>query len=114
MKFFTDENIGLSVVGALQDIGHDTVSITEIRPGMSDWDVLALAIKERRILITSDTDFGELVYLQKQKHVGIILLRLTDQTNENKTRVLTALLASHAKQLKNAFVVVTEASIRIR
>lgn len=114
MKFLADENIGLAVVTALRGLSHDTISITETNPGVSDQKILILASKEQRILITSDTDFGELVYQQKQKHTGIILLRLTDQTNENKILVLTTLLSSHAKRLKNSFVVVTETSIRIR
>ena len=62
MKFLADENIALAVVSFLRKQGHDVASITEISPGSSDASVLLKAEEEQRILVTSDTDFGELVY----------------------------------------------------
>ncbi|MBI5621038.1 DUF5615 family PIN-like protein [Candidatus Gottesmanbacteria bacterium] len=114
MKFLADENIALAVVEHLRTLGHDVVSITELSPGVSDANVLLKALEERRILVTSDTDFGELVYHVGQKHTGIILLRLYDQRNANKIRVLKKFLKQHTSDLPEAFVVVTEKSVRIR
>ena len=44
--------------------------------GVPDDEVLAIAYRERRILITRDRDFGELVFVYWQPHRGVILLRL--------------------------------------
>lgn len=114
MKFLTDENIGLEVVTFLQKKGHDVRSITEISPGVSDATVLAKATGEKRILITADTDFGELVYHAGRRHAGIVLLRFDDERNANKIRVLSKLLESYAKELANNFVVVGQSGVRVR
>lgn len=114
MKVLADENIGLEVVAFLRSRGTDIASITEISPGISDATVLAKAVEEDRILITSDTDFGELVYHSRQLHTGVILLRLDDERNANKIRVLKDLLDKYSDELAGSFTVVTETNVRIR
>ena len=57
--------------------------------------------------MTSDTDFGELVYRVGQHHAGIILLRLDDERNANKIRVLRKLLKQRGGSI-GYLVVVTE------
>ena len=47
-----------------------------VNRGAADDDVLALAFNERRILLTEDKDFGELVYRLKKPAHGIILIRI--------------------------------------
>lgn len=114
MKFLADENIPLAVVAFLRKQGYDVVSIIQLSPGSSDASVLLKAEEEQRILVTSDTDFGELIYHVGHRHAGIILLRLDDQRNANKIRVLRKLLKLHREDIPDAFVVVTETTIRIR
>ncbi len=114
MKLLADENIGLEVVVFLRKKGHDVRSITEISPGVFDTTVLTKAADEKRILITADTDFGELVYHAGQRHAGVILLRLDDERNANKIRVLRELLMKYANELSGNFVVVGETSVRVR
>lgn len=114
MKLLTDENVGLEVVKFLRQADHDVASAIEEFKGYDDISILAKAVKEDRILVTSDTDFGELIYHQNFPHKGIILLRLDDETNPNKIKVLSNLLKTHKNELKNNFVVATETRIRIR
>jgi len=42
--------------------GHDVVSVAEVAPAISDRQVLKMAETEGRIIITFDSDYGELVY----------------------------------------------------
>ncbi len=114
MKLLADENIGVAVVVFLRELGYNVVSIIETSPGASDAEVLRRAYRDRRILVTSDTDFGELVYRQKKAHAGVILLRLSDETNANKIRVLEMVFSSYVQHLKGNFVVATETKVRIR
>lgn len=113
MKFFADENIGLTVVKALRKLGLDVQSVIEIQTGISDTKVLSLANKSSRIIITTDKDFGELVYAQKLAHAGIILLRLRDESSVNKFKILKALIEKHTEELKKSFTVATDGKIRI-
>ena len=52
----------------LADLGHDTLSAVEKTPGVSDEALLTLAMRERRVLITLDKDFGELVFVRRLHH----------------------------------------------
>ena len=61
MRFLADENVARLVVERLRAAGFDITTIGATRSGASDDDVLATGSGERRILITEDRDFGELV-----------------------------------------------------
>ena len=74
-KLLADENIPRAVIIALREKGYDVVSVWEIGPGMSDEEVVELAIKESRIIVTFDKDFGRIALL-KPGAPGIILLRI--------------------------------------
>jgi hypothetical protein len=62
MNFVADESCVRPVIQALREAGHDVVAIAEIARGATDDQVLEHALKEKRVLITEDRDFGELVY----------------------------------------------------
>lgn len=62
MNFVADESCVRPVIQALREAGHDVVAIAEIARGATDDQVLERALKENRVLITEDRDFGELVY----------------------------------------------------
>lgn len=113
MKFLADENIGLAVINPLRRLGFDIKSIKEIKPGLKDPEVLSLANRENRVLITTDKDFGELVFVNKLAHTGVILLRLKRETTNTKFLVLRRLFKKNL-QLLHAFTVVSEKQIRIR
>jgi predicted nuclease of predicted toxin-antitoxin system len=77
MRFIVNENIPGPVVQALRDRAHDVVWVKEQTPGADDQDVLALAPAERRVVVTADTDFGELAFRSRlPAESGIILVRL--------------------------------------
>jgi predicted nuclease of predicted toxin-antitoxin system len=114
MKFIVDESTGAAVVEYLEIRGFDVVSVHNETPGIDDYLIVNRAFAEERIIITNDKDFGELVYRQKLKHKGVVLLRLEDERASNKVAIVQKLLSLHSERLKNNFIVVTEHRIRIR
>lgn len=77
MRLFADENVPLKAVQLLRKKGHDVLSICETAPQTADEDILQLAEKDGRILITFDKDFGELAYNSPLPlSCGIILFRI--------------------------------------
>lgn len=77
MRFLANENFPGSAVQALRDAGHDVVWVRSNAPGLPDRDVLQWAIREQRLLVTFDHDFGELARRTKlPKACGILLLRI--------------------------------------
>lgn len=112
MNFVVDECTGPTVAQWLQQEGHNVRSIFDDARGSDDDQVLSLAFDENRVLITSDKDFGELVFREKRPHHGVILLRLNDQSSANSIAALGRLFQQgHA--LIDQFVVVTEAGVRV-
>jgi hypothetical protein len=61
-QFLADESCDFAVVRGLRAAGHDVLAISERARGAADQVVIAMAVAEQRILITEDTDFGQLVY----------------------------------------------------
>ena len=60
MRLFANEDLPDEAVTALRSAGHDVVWVRTEAPGMGDPDVLALAARQERILLTFDKNFGEL------------------------------------------------------
>jgi len=67
MKFLADECCDTAMILHLREEGHDVVSIQEEAPGIPDSEILLGAYNQKRILITEDKDFGELVYRLKNQ-----------------------------------------------
>lgn len=76
MRLLTDENIPDSIQNWLRTSGHDVVSASELQCGEIDEYWLNLAETEQRLIMTSDKDFGELIYREGLNSFGVILLRL--------------------------------------
>jgi hypothetical protein len=76
MRFLADENFPGAAVSALREAGHDVVWVRTAAPGMGDRDVLEWVVREARILLTFDKDFGELARGSALPRAsGIVLLR---------------------------------------
>ncbi len=77
MKFLLDANVEYRLATFLTSLKHDVKTIAHDYPhSLPDQDVLALAVQERRILLTNDRDFGDLIFHQHHQHYGVILFRL--------------------------------------
>lgn len=114
IKLLIDESAGLKLKKRLSKIGIDAVSIIEINKGAKDREILKLANQEGRIIVTNDKDFGELVYREYLEHKGIILLRLTIDSPENRFSVVMKLIEQFGDKLINRFCVVDETRVRFR
>ncbi|MXX12903.1 MAG: hypothetical protein F4Z86_05550, partial [Gemmatimonadetes bacterium] len=62
MRILADENISEQVVVRLRAAGQDVRWTKETDRGEADPNLLELATRERRTLITYDKDFGDLVH----------------------------------------------------
>lgn len=113
MRFLVDECTGPVVARWLRGHGHEVFSVYESARGEEDERVLQKAFDENWILITNDKGFGERAYRLAQPHRGIVLLRLRDERPIAKIRALERVLAAHADQLPDSFVVVTAEHIRV-
>ena len=113
LKFIVDECVGIHIAKWLKINNYDAISIAEEMPGTKDSIILNQAFSENRIVITSDKDFGDLVFHKKLLHAGIILLRLQDESPKNKIKVLGSLLNNYYDQISCNFIVVSDSNVKI-
>ena len=114
MKFLVDECCDRGLVEALRNEGYDVLYVLESKRGATDNNVLALAFDERRIIITEDKDFGELVYRLKKPAHGIILIRIGVKNRSLKWPRMKKLLNAYPERCTGRFVVIDENKFRFR
>jgi predicted nuclease of predicted toxin-antitoxin system len=114
MTIVADENIEKPIIESLREHGFTVISIQELSPGVQDSVVLDSSKEDDRILLTSDKDFGELVYKRGHTHNGIVLTRLHGLPLQEKARIVTNEFLGKSKYFFNAFSVITDKSTRIR
>jgi len=114
VRFLLDENVHPRVQDFLRAHGHDVTSITRDYPhGMPDTQILLLASREQRILITNDRDFGELVFRLGGTHSGVIYLRIQPPHIDLVLDRLDELLSLPPERFSE-FLIVTRTRIRSR
>jgi predicted nuclease of predicted toxin-antitoxin system len=114
LKFLLDVCVSSrSLESFLVGKGHDVVSAVSIDPRMSDPQLLELALREDRVLVTEDKDFGELVFVRRLLHGPII--RVVELAVEQQVQVLAELLEQYSTELTGRVIVTaTRGRIRIR
>lgn len=79
MKFLANENIPFPSIKYRRDLKIDIKAIVEISPGISDEEVMRLAINDKRTIITLDSDYGELIFKYGYKpKEGVLYFRLSE------------------------------------
>jgi predicted nuclease of predicted toxin-antitoxin system len=111
-KLLADENVPLKAVEALRRKGVDVVSVIELSPGLKDREVLNLANREGRIIVTFDKDFGELVVRERARVKGLILLRFAPRSPQQVAEKIWRVLESGIS-LEDGLLVVREHVVRV-
>lgn len=114
MKILADENIEREFVEALREADFDVLSVWESYVGFADDEILQIAVDEKAVILTYDTDFGELVFRLSLKSHGIILLRVHSLSLAEKIDKTILAIREHESELENSFTVISEHSVRIR
>ena len=113
MNFVADESCAKPVVLALREAGHEVVSIAEVAPGATDEQVLERALNEKRVLITEDRDFGELVYARGRSSAGVILVRFPNHARRAKAATVIEVVSKLGLRLRDTFTVVEPGRVRM-
>lgn len=110
MKFLADEGVNRSIVDGLRQLNFDVFYVVEETRSLDDDILLQIAADEKRILITKDKDFGELVYRLNKVHSGVI----EGLATQERADMTCSLILKYQEQLLNSFTVIQKGIIRIR
>lgn len=115
LQFLLDENVELRLLHQLQHLGYDVKKIGVDHPHqIPDEEVLAIAVQEKRVLLTNDrSDFGELIFRHHKPHCGVILFRVRSGEIATKMAQLHLVLTKYTEHL-TSFIVIEKDKIRIR
>jgi predicted nuclease of predicted toxin-antitoxin system len=113
-RFLFDENIPRELGLVAHEEGFDVAFIVDLAPGRPDHDVLATGFREKRVVVTEDTDFGRLVFSARAESRGVILIRIDAWKRELRRDRFRWLLRENANRVEHHFTVLRETSLRIR
>lgn len=116
MKLKLDENMPSDMKAVLRSAGHEASDVAEEGlSGADDASLARAAAEEGRVLLTFDTDFGDIRAYPLDSHGGIVVFRLEDQRWSPLKRAVEGLLNSGVlERLPGGLAVVTEHRIRLR
>jgi len=112
-RFWADERCDFAVVRGVRAAGYEVVAVAEACPGSADEDVIDLARAYRRVLITEDKDFGQLVFAAAKETSGVIFIRFPQTKRSDLIPAILNLVSTRGESLFGHFVVVEPGRIRI-
>ncbi len=115
MKLFLDQDVYALTERFLCELGYDIVTAAKLGLSRStDSDLLKAAGEQKRIFVTRDRDYGNLVFVHHEGS-GVIYLRILPSTTEDVHTELKKVLETYSEaELATSFVVVEKDRHRIR
>jgi predicted nuclease of predicted toxin-antitoxin system len=116
MRFLADMGVSRTSAAELRHREHDVLHLSEEGlHRLPDEEILRLAQRERRVILTFDLDFGDLLAAGAFSLPSVIIFRLKDQTPASVTPKLLHLLSERAQEIEvGAIVIVEDRRYRLR
>lgn len=109
MKFIADINIPQSLIKQLVNTNHDVLDVKKQNIQISDTEIIKLARKELRIILTRDKDFIILSQFPKYQ-IPIIAIRLINQTDTKyiTDRVFNFIINASESTIQNSLTIIRD------
>ena len=117
LRFKCDENLPRALSEFLVDHGYDAMSVQQQGlSGTADRNLLEICVRESRVLVTLDLDFSDITSYPLDEHVGVIILRIRDQSRAAVLDVAARLMPKLQpyQSLDGQLWIVDGAKVRIR
>jgi predicted nuclease of predicted toxin-antitoxin system len=114
VRWIADECVSARLVKLLREAGHDVAYVAEMAAGASDTDLIGMAGRENRLLLTDDKDFGELVIRRRWAAPGVVLMRIASDDPQARWLRVTAAIIQFGENLYGRYTVIEDARFRFR
>jgi predicted nuclease of predicted toxin-antitoxin system len=117
LKFLIDNALSPIFSKQLQIDGYDAIHVREINmQRCSDEEIFERAQKEKRIIVSADTDFGTILALRNEQFPSVIIFR---QAKNRKPIEQVILLIANLEEIsssleRGSIVIIEDKRIRIR
>ncbi len=109
MDFFLDSNIPRSFAIFLKGLNHFVVTGAESGfNGKSDWEICEYALENKRIIVTHDLDFGELLAVSGSSGPSVIIFRIQPLTKDVMEKTCRQILSHTQEELKRGAIIMIE------
>lgn len=111
LKLLCDENIAGAVARYLKGEGYDVTCPARATP---DEDIGEMLLREKRVIITHDSDFANILKFNPRKFFGIIRIRIDPPLNHVVIASLKRVLAAYptARRLRGRLIIALPDSFR--
>ncbi len=114
MRILVDECCPRRLVDRLREAGMDVRYAAESDTASTDQELLAIANAERRIIVTEDFDFGDLVFRDGMRAPGIVIVFLPAQTPDDRAGRLLRTLQTPSLIFAEKLTIISPRRIRQR
>ena len=117
LTLLLDENLPHSVATKLRTVGFDVSTVADLQAGgAGDSEVLRLAAAARRVLVTRDLDFSDILRFPLGTHCGIVVIRLPNNVGIDEiVDILRSRLATLGPDdVRGNLFVITSKLMRVR
>jgi predicted nuclease of predicted toxin-antitoxin system len=115
IKFLANENFPYPSIKLLRAKGFEAISIGEDFSGISDKQVLEMAVEKKLVILTFDRDYGELIFkYMKETPPAVVYFRTKGNNPIAAGQTLIDLLQRKDFELIDYFTVIEETGIRQR
>jgi len=116
MKFKVDENLPVEIAGVLEENGHDAVTVFQQQLcGEADSRIFEVCQREKRALVTLDTDFADIKTYPPNELFGLVVFRLKRQDKPYVLSIARNLLKILSNEpLDRHLWIVEDGRVRIR
>lgn len=116
MIILADHCVYGKTIRVLREAGHNVIRLMDVAsPSSDDETVISLAASHHAVLISNDKDFSDIVQYPPKNHRGIIVLRITPQSEDVVHRTLIRLLQKKTiEKIQGSLFVIRGNKVRIR
>lgn len=116
MNFFADECVYKVTTDALRAAGHNVTTTQEAKmTGYKNGEVFAWAVKNKKIFITNDLHFTNIIAYPPASHHGIIVLKMKPDIIKEMHKVLFGFLSTTSQQnMGKKLIIIDRNKFRVR